>query len=400
MLTGAEGCRDRERVREPVAAERDSALRLRAQDAFAPFAEARGALIAVSGGPDSMALLRLAADHLRAPVFAATVDHGLRAAAAEEAAEVARWCAALAIPHHTLVWDGPKPQTRVQELARQARYALLADCARRLGCDVLMTGHHADDQAETVLFRLTRGSGVGGLAGMARVVARGGLAHARPLLDWRKAELARVCAAAGQAFFSDPSNRDPRFARTRMRALAGELARHGLDTPALTRLARRMRQADAALEAAAAGALADLGAGDGRSCGSTAPGSRRSPTRSRCASCAWRSPGSAASRASSGSSASPERSSKRFGRGGPSRRRSAAACCARAGTAASACVAKIRGAPARLTKVERNRPAARRAPVYLRAKARRRFPWQRGGGGLNCARLGCISPKSAGAILR
>jgi tRNA(Ile)-lysidine synthase len=205
-----------------------------------------------------MALLRLAALHLRAPLVAATVDHGLRAQSADEAEQVARWCADLRISHHILVWDGAKPLSRIQERAREARYRLLADCAKAAGCDVLMTAHHADDQAETILFRLMRGSGLSGLAGMAAVVERHGVRHARPLLDWRKDDLIRVCRDAGQAYVDDPSNRDPRFARTRMRALSEELAREGLDAPALERFARRMRQADAALDATAAATLADL----------------------------------------------------------------------------------------------------------------------------------------------
>ncbi len=222
---------------------------------FAPFAHSRGILIAVSGGPDSMALLRLAHHWAtipgRPPVSAATVDHGLRTDARIEAEQVGAWCAALAVPHTILTWEGEKPVTRIQERARDARYALLEDHAVSLGFDTLFTAHHADDQAETVLFRLLRGSGIAGLAGMSVDAPRGAIRHGRPLLGWKKDELIRVCVELGQTFFTDPSNYDPRYARTRMRELAKLLADEGLDANALGRLAGRAQRADAALDAVA-----------------------------------------------------------------------------------------------------------------------------------------------------
>lgn len=222
---------------------------------FAPVSAARGLVLAVSGGPDSMALLRLAALWRAAgntpPVSVATVDHGLRPEARAEAAQVAQWSAALGFVHQTLTWDGPKPKTRLQEAARDARYALLEAHAAALGADHIALGHHLDDQAETVLFRLLRGSGIDGLAGMDALSPRGRVTLFRPLLGVRKAALVALCAALGQPFVSDPSNHDPRFARTGLRRLARVLDEAGLDASGLARLARRAARAREALAAAA-----------------------------------------------------------------------------------------------------------------------------------------------------
>jgi tRNA(Ile)-lysidine synthase len=198
-----------------------------------------------------MALLRLVAGwaerHDHPPIHAATVDHRLRPGSRDEAETVAVWARAIGIAHSILTWDGEKPVTRIQERARVARYGLLAEHAERIGADVLMTAHHADDQAETVLFRLLRGSNIAGLAGMAAVTRRGGLRHARPLLGCSKADLVAVCEAAGQPFLRDPSNEDPRYARIRMRRLSGRLAEEGFGRDAILRLAGRLARAEAAL---------------------------------------------------------------------------------------------------------------------------------------------------------
>jgi tRNA(Ile)-lysidine synthase len=231
---------------------------------FAGLAGRSGLLVAVSGGPDSMALLLLASRWRAAggdvPVYAATVDHGLRPESRAEAVSVARWAASLGVPHETLIWAGEKPSTRIQERARDARYALLATHAARVGADTLATAHHADDQAETILFRLLRGSGVAGLAGMARETRRGDLWHARPLLDLGKADLVACCEAAGQAYVRDPSNENPAYARTRMRRLMETLAAERLDRDALIRLGLRAGRADRALVAATQAFSAAIGA--------------------------------------------------------------------------------------------------------------------------------------------
>jgi tRNA(Ile)-lysidine synthase len=220
--------------------------------AFAPLADAGALLLAVSGGPDSTALLLMAAAWARRRpgrprLEAATVDHGLRAESAGETRAVAELCARIGVPHHALAWTGAKPKTRIQERAREARHRLLAACAESVGADMIVTAHHLDDQAETVLFRLLRGSGVGGLRAMAGRAMREGATIARPLLGFSKRELVAHCEAAGATYARDPSNEDPRYARTRLRALMGTLADQGLDAPALARLARRAGRVEEAL---------------------------------------------------------------------------------------------------------------------------------------------------------
>lgn len=204
----------------------------------------------MSGGPDSLALLLLAHAARPGEVEAATVDHGLRPGAPQEAAEVARVCAGLSVSHETLsviVTEG-----NVQSEARAVRYAALGDWMVRRGLAALLTAHHADDQAETLLLRLNRASGVAGLAGVRAVGLVPGtrLPLLRPVLGWRRADLAGVVAAAGLVPASDPSNQDPRFDRARLRAHLAEA--HWLDVPAIARSAAHLAEADAALDWAAA----------------------------------------------------------------------------------------------------------------------------------------------------
>jgi tRNA(Ile)-lysidine synthase len=228
--------------------------------ALAPLAEHDALLLAVSGGPDSVALMLLAAEwsHRAAKrIEIATVDHGLRAEAAQEALRVGEWCSDLGFPHHILRWEGEKPTTRIQERARAARYGLLCACARESGASAVVTAHHADDQAETILFRLTRGSAIAGLAGMA-ASRLDGLALLRPLLGLRKQALEAFCAARGRAFLRDPSNENPAYARVRLRRLGGLLEEQGLGVDALLRLGARAARAEEALAAAAAEAATAL----------------------------------------------------------------------------------------------------------------------------------------------
>jgi tRNA(Ile)-lysidine synthase len=230
---------------------------------FAPFVRARALLIAVSGGPDSTALLVMAAEWAKrrgkTRIEAATVDHGLRLESAEEAKSVATLCARLGVGHRVLQWKGVKPTSRLQERAREARYRLLVDHAKAIGADALMTAHHADDQAETVLFRLLRGSGLAGLRGMDLVTVREGMTIARPLIGLKKRDLIAFADARGAAFIDDPSNTDPRFARTRLRALLARLDEEGLNAEALDRLARRARETEEALAHLTAEVEAQLG---------------------------------------------------------------------------------------------------------------------------------------------
>jgi tRNA(Ile)-lysidine synthase len=221
---------------------------------LAPLAGAKGLLLAVSGGPDSTALLIMAALWAaaggRPRVEVATVDHGLRQEARAEAQAVGEHARRRGLKHHLIVWRGAKPKSRVQELARNARYRLLAERARKIGADHIVTAHHADDQCETVLFRLLRGSGVSGLRGMEAMTERHGVRLARPLLAVSKAELLDFCLAHGEAFAEDPTNADPRYARTRMRRLAALLADEGLEASDVARLSRRAaRMEDVVAEA-------------------------------------------------------------------------------------------------------------------------------------------------------
>lgn len=223
-----------------------------ALDLLAPH---RSLLLAVSGGPDSVALMLLCAawpERGAHDIAVATVDHGLRPGARDEAEAVAGWARKLGFAHRLLTWTGEKPAARIQERAREARYRLLADCAREIGAGAVVTAHHADDQAETILFRLTRGSGVAGLSGMAPVARCGESALLRPLLGWRKSELVALCESADHPFFTDPSNANEAFARARLRRLMPALAELGLDTKGLLRLGERAARADAALDACAA----------------------------------------------------------------------------------------------------------------------------------------------------
>ena len=227
-----------------------------------------GLVLAVSGGPDSTALLVLAARWAkrlkRAPkLIAVTVDHGLRPEAAREAAMVKQLARHLGVPHRTLRWRGEKPHSGLQEAARHARYELLAQIATRARFAHILTAHTLDDQAETVLFRLARGSGLFGLTGMAHAAPlplRGAreIFLVRPLLHLPKARLIATLEAARIAYAEDPSNRDPRFTRARLRSLMPALAREGLDARGLARLAARLRRAESTIQVAVQAARSAL----------------------------------------------------------------------------------------------------------------------------------------------
>lgn len=204
--------------------------------------------IAVSGGPDSLALLLLAAEARPLQVEAATVDHALRPESRAEAEMVAALCERLAVPHRilTVTW-AETPATAIQERARAMRYRLLGEWARDRGIAALATAHHLDDQAETFLMRLVRGAGVNGLAGMRRSsrAPESPVELVRPLLNWRRSELEQVCAGASIEAVADPSNDDVRFERVRIRqALA---AADWLDPQAIARSAANLAEAESAL---------------------------------------------------------------------------------------------------------------------------------------------------------
>lgn len=198
--------------------------------------------LAVSGGGDSMAMLSLAAAALPGRVIAATVDHALRDGSSTEAAMVARACAARGVQHATLRPDAPIAGASLQAQARHARYGLLCRWVGDIGAECLITAHHADDQAETLLMRAARGSGIAGLAGIRARVAIDGVTIVRPLLGWRRAELRAIAAAAGP-FVDDPANADGRHDRTRFRRLLE--ANDWLDPVAVARSAAQLGEADA-----------------------------------------------------------------------------------------------------------------------------------------------------------
>ena len=223
---------------------------------FAPLAGAGGIALAVSGGADSIALMRLVADWRARngpaiPVLVLTVDHGLRAEARAEAEQVGEWARAVGLDHDILTWDGEKPAADIQAAARAARYRLLVAACARGEMSHLLLAHHRDDQAETVLLRLARGSGVDGLAAMAEDTARDGLIIARPFIDQPKARLVATLRALGQDWIEDPTNADRRFARPRLRSLMPALASEGLTATRLAETARRMQRVRAALDDAA-----------------------------------------------------------------------------------------------------------------------------------------------------
>lgn len=211
--------------------------------------------LAVSGGPDSLALMQLAASWAaRASVrpTVLTVDHGLRPDAKNEAEAVAAMAAGLGLSHATLQWlpdaCAHAHAGGLQARARTARYDLLAAYCHAHDIEALVTAHHLDDQAETVLMRLKRGSGLDGLAAMSAESAWGGIAVLRPLLDVPKARLVATLATRGVSFATDPSNSDPRFERAQLRGDSAALRRLGLTPEALARSARRLRRAREALE--------------------------------------------------------------------------------------------------------------------------------------------------------
>lgn len=227
----------------------DEAARFRADLTRALGREHDGVLgLAVSGGPDSMAMLALAADALAGRVAVATVNHGLRPEAAREAALVADACARIGVPHAVLAPDAAIAGASLQAQAREVRYALLARWAKSDGgVGAVATAHHADDQAETFLMRAGRGSGLAGLAGVRARATIAGMTVVRPVLDWRRAELRALVRRRELPFIDDPSNADDRFERTRVRHLLD--ANEWLGPANLARSATYLAEADGDLRA-------------------------------------------------------------------------------------------------------------------------------------------------------
>jgi tRNA(Ile)-lysidine synthase len=230
-----------------------------AKQLFADWKDAPALVLAVSGGPDSVALMWLAARWRRKlsrgpRLVAVTIDHGLRVEAAREAREVKHLARRLEIEHRTLRWNGAKPKTGVPAAARQERYRLLGAAARSVRATHILTAHTQDDQAETLLMRLLRGSGIAGLASMARETKRDDVTLARPLLTVPKSRLIATLDKAKVAYADDPTNRDTAFTRPRLRALLPVLAAEGGDARGLARLAARLARANEAVEVLTDGA--------------------------------------------------------------------------------------------------------------------------------------------------
>jgi tRNA(Ile)-lysidine synthase len=212
-----------------------------------------------------MALMVLAArwrkSRKRGPgLIAVTIDHGLRAESKAEAAGVARLARQLGVAHRTLHWTGKKPKTGLPRAARDARYRLLAQAARKANASHVLTAHTLDDQAETVMIRMMRGSGMTGLAAMQKMSllpGSDGIFLVRPLLEIPKARLIATLRRRKIVFADDPTNRDAKFTRARLRALMPRLAEEGLDARRLSLLAQRLRRADKAIEAAVERAAAE-----------------------------------------------------------------------------------------------------------------------------------------------
>lgn len=238
----------------------------------ARFSGVRGAdnlIVAVSGGSDSLALLYLLFawwDKLERPrprLVVASIDHALRPESASECRAVRAHALAMGLEHRILTWHGDKPAAGLQEAARLARYRLLAACADRLaGRSLILTAHTLDDQAETVLMRLARGSGVDGLAAIPRQGRIEGGVVERPLLDLRRADLRAYLEGRGISWLDDPSNAAAHFERTRVREAGPQRAALGLNDAALARTAGRMARARRALEGAVEAVLAPVVATD------------------------------------------------------------------------------------------------------------------------------------------
>jgi tRNA(Ile)-lysidine synthase len=210
--------------------------------------------LAVSGGSDSAALLQVAADWASGSdgatpaITVLTVDHGLRQASAGEAETVRREARALGLAHETLVWHGDKPDSGLAASARTARYDLMTRWCTAHGVQRLLVAHTQDDQAETLVMRLARGSGVDGLSAMAPETLINGIAVVRPFLDVSRAQLRRYLEELGKSWIDDPTNEDENFERVRIRKALAELDTLGVSAQRIALSARRLQRARRALE--------------------------------------------------------------------------------------------------------------------------------------------------------
>jgi len=223
--------------------------------------------VAVSGGGDSMALTLLLkgwCDKRNIKLTALTVDHGLRENSAAEAQQVSKWLSELKIDHNILGWHGDKPKTNIQDEARKARYMLLGEWCAGHNIQYLFLAHHREDQAETFLIRLFRGSGIDGLSAMEKMTLFPGTHYkknfpvlCRPLLDVPKEKLIEVLSEQSQQWIEDPSNQDIKYTRIQIRELLRSSEIEGLDADRLSKTARRMRRVRSLLEEMTTSAVSD-----------------------------------------------------------------------------------------------------------------------------------------------
>lgn len=199
--------------------------------------------VALSGGGDSLALLHLLKEQTSLDLYAVTFDHGLRTTSAAEALTAGEMCAAIGVPHHILRWEPEDLKGNMQDAARTARRAGISAWARERGIGAVALGHTADDQAETFLMRLARGSGVDGLSAMDTVIEAAGIAWLRPLLHVRREDLRDYLTAKGLTWVDDPSNTDRGFERVRVRQALGTLGDLGIDVPKIAKTTRRLKSA-------------------------------------------------------------------------------------------------------------------------------------------------------------
>ena len=212
--------------------------------------------VAVSGGPDSMALLYLLSQHAAAKrkkleIHALTFDHDLRAESAGEARQVGAWVKDWPhVTHHILKWKGQKPESALMESARNARYGQIQKWCVKQGISELWLGHHQTDQVETFLFRLAKGSGLDGLGAMAerQPYSEGGIDLVRPLLELSKKAIAEFCDARKIPYISDPTNSNMKYARARLRHALPALEAEGLTEDRLAKTIRRIDRAREALD--------------------------------------------------------------------------------------------------------------------------------------------------------
>ncbi len=202
--------------------------------------------VGVSGGADSMALVHVLSQWCGGQVHVLIVDHGLREDSADEAVGVKARLKGMHVD--VLKWDATPDRSRVQERAREARYRLMADYMAEQGLKHLFLAHHMDDQAETFLFRLAKGSGLDGLACMSERQKQGEMLLCRPFLNARKTDLLAYCEEYGLEFVTDPSNDSDAFARVRLRKSMDVLSREGLSVERLGVASARFARARAALE--------------------------------------------------------------------------------------------------------------------------------------------------------